>query len=55
MAHSTSSTLQPSQKSLLFITTFARLYVPQTHNESLARNIAQQTANTSDEPYKHLS
>lgn len=55
MPHSTTTTPQPSQKSLLFITTFARLYAPLAHNESLARSIAQQAANNSDEPYKPLS
>ncbi len=56
MLHSTTSIPQPSQKSLLYITTFARIYTPQTHNESLARSIAQQMINNAnDDSYKQFS
>lgn len=56
MLHSTTTTSQPSPKSLLYITTFARVYTPEAHNESLARSLAQKVSNnTNDDPYKQLS
>ena len=56
MLHSTTTTPQPSQKSLLFITTFARVYNSQAHNEPQARSIAQEAANNiTDKSYKQLS
>ena len=42
MQHSTQKRTTPSAESLLYITTFARVYSPQLHNESSARLIAQQ-------------
>ena len=56
MLHSTTTTSQPSTKSLLYITTFARMYTPDAHNESLARSLAQKFSNdTNDDSYKQLS
>ena len=56
MLHSTTTTSQPSTKSLLYITTFARVYTPDAHNESLARSLAQKFSNdTNDDSYKQLS
>lgn len=56
MLYSTTTTSQPSPKSLLYITTFARVYTSETHNESLARSMAQKVSNKiSDDPYKQLS
>lgn len=56
MLHSTTTTPQPSTKSLLYITTFARMYTPDAHNESLARSLAQKFSNDiNDDSYKQLS
>ena len=56
MLHSTTTTSQPSTKSLLYITTFARMYTPDAHNESLARSLAQKFSNDiNDDSYKQLS
>ena len=46
MANSTSNIPHPSEKSLLFIRTFARSYNPKLNNESEARTLARTAANT---------
>lgn len=50
MKHSTPLQVSPSEESLKFIRAFARLYSPESDNESEARSQAQSVARTSLAP-----
>ncbi len=45
MTNSTPSLPHPNEKTLLFIRTFARCYVPEKNNESEAREMAASICN----------